>query len=724
MAEPLFALTIDGTELRPFEVRGRVAIDELFSFVVRATAEGDPGLDALLGKPCSLDLGGPAPVSGLVVRAARAVSPKGAIWEIELGPAAAKLAIGRDSTTWLELSALDVVKKVLDRHGVEATVRTSATPPVRPYVVQHNESDWAFVARLLAEEGIHYFFDLGAEGTPLVLADDSASAADVEGGPLPFRPDGGLSAPRDSVQGVEVVDRWAAQKVRLGDWTPETSNRKLEATQGDGADEVFDWPGEFAVDAVGTRRAKSLLESLRRARRVVTGSSGALRLVVGRKLTIEDGPASEPLLCCVIEYEGYDVQDARAARPSGMSTRFEAIPADAPYRPARPAPRPAPSISSGRVTGAAGEEIHPEQDGGVHVQPYWDRLAKNDDKGAAKVEVAQLPLVDSLVVPRIGMDAVVSFRLGDHARPLFVARLHDGAHVPAYALPANKTRTVWQSATSAADGTVNEIRFEDKKDGEQIWIHASKDQTLVIGDAKQVRVGNDHEHEVKQNQTVTIEKNASAEVKSDQTVEVTADESHEVAKDRRVQIQGSESVSIGASRKAEAKGGFDVDVDGDRKLTVSASMDVKADDGIKHEVLDAYEATVGAACTWKAAKGLDLVTGKDASFTVSGARSVNGQKGIAVVAKGKASETIGAAAIADAVADLTESAKGAFSLTVGGALATTAPSIEVSADEEIKLVVGGSSITIKKDEIEVKSAALASPGAMIVEKGSKVAHNP
>ncbi len=723
MDERLFTLTVEGNELRVLEVRGRVAVDELFVFVVRVVSDEELPLDELLDKTFSLDLRGPAPIEGIVTRAARALTVAGPVWELELGPTAAKLTLGRDSTTWLDLDALAVVKKVLERHGVEAKLRIRSSPPVRPYVVQRRESDWAFVERLLAEEGVHYVFDLGAEGTPLVIADDSASADAVEGDPFPYRPDGGLTAPRDSVQDLEVVDRWAPDKTRLGDWTAATSNRQLEAKHGDGTDEIFDWPGDFADDSAGRRRAATLLESLRRFRKVITGSSGAPRLVAGRVFEIEEGPSLEALFCCAVEYEGRDVQ-SDAGRPSGLRTRFEAIPASAPYRPARPAPAPAPSISSGRVTGAAGEEIHPERDGRVHVQPYWDRLAKKDDKTTAAVEVAQLPLFDSMIVPRVGMDAIVSFRLGDHARPLFVARLHDGANVPAYPLPANKTRTVWQSATSKADGTVNEIRFEDEKDREQIWIHASKDQRIVIGDAKQVRIGNDHAHQVEANQTVTIEKNASTEVKLDQTVEVSADEAHEVEKDRRVQIQGSESVTVGASRKVEAKGGFDVDVDGDRELTVSAAMEVKADDGIKYEILDAYEATVGAACSWKAAKGLDVVTGKDASTTVAGARTINGQKGIAVVAKGKASETVGAAVVADAVADLTESAKGAFSLTVGGALSTTAPSIEVSADEEIKLVVGGSSITIKKDEIEVKSAALASPGAMIVEKGAKVAHNP
>ena len=53
--------------------------------------------------------------------------------------------------------------------------------------------------------------------------------------------------------------------------------------------------------------------------------------------------------------------------------------------------------------------------------------------------------------------------------------VYNGANQPPYSLPGEKTKTVWKSNSSKGGGGYNEIRFEDSKDSEQIFIHAQKD---------------------------------------------------------------------------------------------------------------------------------------------------------------------------------------------------------------------------------------------------------
>ncbi len=61
--------------------------------------------------------------------------------------------------TFQQMSAVDIVKKVLEGAGVPAAAHTwqlSEDHPVRPYAVQYRETDFELVLRLLAEEGIDF----------------------------------------------------------------------------------------------------------------------------------------------------------------------------------------------------------------------------------------------------------------------------------------------------------------------------------------------------------------------------------------------------------------------------------------------------------------------------------------------------------------------------------------------------------------------------------------
>jgi type VI secretion system secreted protein VgrG len=80
--------------------------------------------------------------------------------------------------------------------------------------------------------------------------------------------------------------------------------------------------------------------------------------------------------------------------------------------------------------------------------------------------------------------------------------------------------------------------------------------------------------------------------------------------------------------------------------------------------------------------------------------------------------------ISNAGGDAGEGAGGAMAVTVGGAMMANSPTITIEADSEIKVTVGGSSLTISSSSIELKSPSLASPGATIDKEGSVIHHNP
>src|SRR5690606_23573750 len=113
------------------------------------------------------------------------------------------------------------------------------------------------------------------------------------------------------------------------------------------------------------------------------------------------------------------------------------------------------------------------------VQFHWDRDGKKDENSSCFVRVSQ-PIAGKnwggLWLPRIGQEVVVEFLEGDPDRPLITGSVYNEENMPPYALPANKTQSVWKTRSSKEGKAenFNELRFEDKKDAEQVYFHAER----------------------------------------------------------------------------------------------------------------------------------------------------------------------------------------------------------------------------------------------------------
>jgi type VI secretion system secreted protein VgrG len=726
-SEHLVILSVDGTDYTSYSARGRIAIDELFQLEVRAAIEGDaPVAKDLLGLAATLtiaaDTGETLVVTGRVGRCRVRLSARGHELQVTLVPNVALAAEGLGSTVRAELKVSEVIEKTLALHGVTDAIMRLGTHPVRPHWLQHRESDWDYIERVAADAGIHYFFDLSGEETKLAFSDDSTHAEAAENATFVYRPDPGLTPGTAVAFAVSVVERATTGKVVVRDYTPARSNLSLEGESGTG-DERYEFPGGFDNASHATPVAKRRLESRTSKNRVVRGRLSRLGPLPGATFAIDEHPhpaLGDKLLCTALEIVAVERQNAQES--GGLSIEFEAVPANDPYRPAQ---KPALVVppQTGVVVGPSGEEIHTEEAGRVRAQLRADRDGKHDQTASTWMRVAEPMTEGSMALPRIGWEVLVAPELGDGDRPMVMGSLYDGQRPPPYALPAQKRVTAWRSATSPGDG-FHEIRFDDKAGSELVHLHSSKDAKLQIDDSKQQRVGHDHTHSVGGKQTVHVKEKASAEIKTDQTVTVGGDEALDIEKDRFIDLRGKQTGRVDAARKVKIEKGIDVDIDGDRTLQVGAAAKLESEAGISYETLDAMDATVAAAFTCKADKGLEVVVGKDARTTIAAARMVSAQKGFALDVEGKVSETIGAACVIDAAGDAAEASEKAFSVTVGAAMVGAAPTIEIVAEEQITIVCGATSLTIKKDEIELKSPMIASPAPMIVTKGSKVQHNP
>jgi type VI secretion system secreted protein VgrG len=249
-----------------------------------------------------------------------------------------------------------------------------------------------------------------------------------------------------------------------------------------------------------------------------------------------------------------------ATRAEGYRNRFEAIPAKTIYRP--PLQTPWPRISGAQtafVVGASGEEIWPDNYGRIKVMFHWDREAKGDDTSSCWIRCAQSWAGSgwgTLFVPRVGQEVVVTFLEGDPDQPLITGSVANASQMPAYTLPANKTRSYIRSRSSknGATSDTNEIRLEDLKGSEELYIHAQKDYTQVVENNNTLTVGSSKANDG--SQTITIYKDRSLIVQTgNETVSITkgnrattikaGNDSLTINKDRSLTVQtGNETVSI------------------------------------------------------------------------------------------------------------------------------------------------------------------------------------
>ena len=133
------------------------------------------------------------------------------------------------------------------------------------------------------------------------------------------------------------------------------------------------------------------------------------------------------------------------------------------------------------VVGPAGKEIWTDAYGRVKVQFPWDRVGKNDEKSSCWIRVSQAWAGSSfgaLFTPRVGHEVIVDFLEGDPDRPIITGRVYNGSNLPPFDLPDNQTQS-GITTRSTPHGTLsngNEIRFEDLKGHEDLYVQAERTQ--------------------------------------------------------------------------------------------------------------------------------------------------------------------------------------------------------------------------------------------------------
>lgn len=625
---------------------GEERLSDLFRFELELDSD-DPAVsfDQVVGEPGVVSLTYPDKKErhfhGIVTRLRQGATDPGVTrYVAELRPWAWLLTQSSGCAIYQEKSVPDIIEAVFDELGFSAYKKSlQNTYTKRDYCVQYRETAYDFVTRLMEEEGIFFFFEHSQSAHTLVLADDASAHADCPGvDAVRYRLSSTESHDVDVVADCSLEQNVTTESFAVDDFSFETPSLDLETKAGSGTLARYDYPGGFEKKDEGAALAKLRLEAHEAGKKLLRGSSFCPSFTSGYKFTLSDHPRSDVNAGWALRAVHHDLTQER------YRNTFQAAPADVTWRPPRTTPAPViPGTQTAIVVGKSGEEIWTDKFGRIKVLFHWDRTSEGDEKSSCWIRVAQGwagKNWGAFFLPRIGQEVVVSFLEGDPDRPLVTGSVYNAEQPVPYTLPANQTRSTIKSQSSKQATGFNEIRFEDKKDSEEIYVHAQKDLTT--------EVLNDAVTTITKNHTVTISEGDEtlSVAKGKRTLSVKGDEKHtneanfvqEVEGDFTLKVTGS--VTIQAGGAIQIKSDADVTVKAGGALTNQAGSDLtnKAGSGLTNKAGTALTNQAGTGLTNKA--GTSLTNQAGTSLTNKGGTTMTNEAGISLTNKGSASQTV------------------------------------------------------------------------------------
>jgi type VI secretion system secreted protein VgrG len=651
------------------EFRGTEQLSHLFSFELELVADNatQVDFDNIIGKEITLEIAivGPGSsdesrfINGICSRFSEGDrNEQFTSYSAEVVPKVWLLTRLARSRIFQQKSVPDILKAVLQGFDCDYQLRGKYEP--REYCVQYRETDFNFASRLMEEEGIYYFFEHSDGRHQMIIADTPQSHSDVPGNTtVNYDVVVGGSQRADHVYRWEKTQALRASKYTLWDRNFEQPTQNLEAKenildsvqagtvdhhlkdQANAPLEIYDFPGGYAnrFDGVSPsggdqpsrlqkifddnkRTVKLRMEAEARPSLTIQGSSLCSNFVAGHKFSLARHFDADGDYVLVSVTHDASIGDAFRTGATGFyySNSFTCIPLQLPYRPERTTPKPfIAGFQGALVTGPAGKEIFTDKYGRVKVQFYWDREGKKDENSSCWIRVAQNlagKRWGASFWPRLGQEVLVSFEEGDPDRPIIVGSVYNAEQMPPYLGDGQDSKhkndaNVSGIKTNTTLGGVgfNEIRFDDTKGKEQVFLHAERNLEMttkndslartygnrhqIIGYEKDGQKGGDQREMIYQDKHVKVHRNQIEQIGDSMQLLVGGVDSGQGNQDivikgiRKESIEKDASLSVTGNRKENIGGGQSLTVGGDQqekvgqKHAVDAGMEIHLKAGMK-----------------------------------------------------------------------------------------------------------------------------------------------
>lgn len=567
----------EGT-LRLRRMRAHEELGRPFVYELELLADNPVRAADLLGEHVGIQLDlhgrGTRHWGGIVSRFARTgVAGRKLSYRATLRPSLWQLSRTQDCRIFQHMTVPDVIVQLFRERGVD-DYELSLSQNYREweYLVQYRETALDFCTRLMEQEGLYYYFKHEPGRHSLVLADSIAAHANAPGyEEVPYYPPELTERrERDYLDDWQVAEEITSDAYMLDDYeftTPRADRKARLAASGTARHEVYDYPGGYEQATHGETYVRVRLEELQAQRVRFEGFGNARGLACGGLFKLIEHPETDQNRDYLITRAEYAIETTdhetgkQAKAEPAYRCSLVAIDSKVPYRLPRITPRPiVRGPQTALVVGKSGEDIWTDEHGRVKVQFPWDRRGANDENSSCWVRVAQLWAgggFGAIHIPRIGQEVIVDFLEGDPNRPIVTGRVYNGDQMPPYELPANQTQSGVKSQSTPGGGVAesNELRFEDKKGEEEVFLHAQRNLTEMVEA--------DHSLTVNGSQTYTV--------KGGQTVSVGGTQGVSVDGSRSLTVQQGETVMVSIQKTETVQGMKTEMVTGVRKLSVTGA---------------------------------------------------------------------------------------------------------------------------------------------------------
>ncbi|UQZ88940.1 type VI secretion system tip protein VgrG [Deltaproteobacteria bacterium Smac51] len=592
-----FEIEIEGgPEFGVYSFKGREKLNEPYEFEVELVSlEADVDLVGLLGSQALLTIGDHSGGKRLVhgsIREAQQLHTANIFTHYRLCMVPRLWYLGRNKNhrIFQNKSVKDIIDQILKEQGFLAqhvSWKLKESYEAREYCVQYGESDLYFISRLCEEEGLYFYFEHQTGAHVLCFSDAS-------GGPMAQQSDLMLFAGSGQVADTATVTRFNlkqtvhSDKASYREWNFEKPPLDLEVMK-DEADqkkapvpggldlENYQYPHLYQLKAPGEKYAKVQLLRQISFTRWAEGRGQAASMLPGFAFSLSHHPradANAQWWLTEVRHHGEQPQVLEHEAPSERGflyqNNFIVIPFETRFVPEIKHPKcRVIGQQTAIVTGPEGEEIYTDEYGRVKVEFHWDRRDLANERSSCWIRVSQGWAggeYGTMAIPRVGHEVVVTFLEGDPDRPLVTGRVYHAENKVPYELPAEKTKTVFKSFSSPGGGGFNEMRIEDLKGQEEIYVHAEKDLNAHIKNDWKEHILNDQHRTVDNFSYTRIKGEDHLTVDLPRKVELMADDHLTVHSDSHTEVKArwlgkaGEELHLKAGEKVVIEAGSDMTV--------------------------------------------------------------------------------------------------------------------------------------------------------------------
>ncbi|RTZ14511.1 type VI secretion system tip protein VgrG [Vibrio aquaticus] len=546
-----------------------------------------------------------------------------ALYEITLRPWTELLKHTHAFRVFQNQSTKDIVSDIFDNAGFKGCYKIAKMPATkREYCLQYDESDFDFVTRLLAEEGVSYYFTHTSKAHTLVLQ-DAQSPFDKAATPkfdMAETPSGSLP----------LIDSWSpllsfhgtSVELTAYDYTQSklVSSKAQKSTHSIANNTKLT---NRHYPPVGISGDKTDLASNLAKRRIGHLEQDYEKVIATAKHDLFDVATWFSLSSHLDKSQlaDYSVISVTTQYSEDVvcNTQVTAIPKSTSYYPQPREKSRVHGLQSATVAGKTSGEINQDDQGRVYIQFHWD-TETSGDKTSCYVRVAQMLAGNGYgtqFVPRTGQEVLISFIDGDPDQPIITGSVYNSKNAPPYK-EADSTKSGIKTKLS---GQSNELYFDDKKDKELVYLHAAKDLTREIE--------NNHTETVKGELSQSVTKKMTIATEDSYTLSVTKSLS-EKAKSITIEADDSIDLKVGSSTISISSSSISIE---------ASNIDIKASSALNLQGTNVTSKATSAnkvsgtttaleATSSNSIKGLSIAIKADTTLSAEGSLSAEFKSGL------------------------------------------------------------------------------------------------